>query len=498
MLCPACSHVVPDHASFCAACGRPVVSVLSPTFTSPAGRFVPLSVDADAPRTAGTVLVERYRIVGLLGRGGMGEVYRADDLKLGQPVALKFLPPRVSGDASAVARFHNEVRVARQVSHPNVCRIYDLSEADGEPFLSMEYVDGEDLASLLRRIGWLPSDKAIQVARQLCAGLSAAHDLGVLHRDLKPANVMLDGRGVAKITDFGLADFAERISGHELAGTPAYMAPEQLTGGPASIKSDIYALGLVLFEIFTGRPAFIPGSPEDRMRTARDSSPPTPTSAQPAIDPTIDRLIVRCLDPDPAKRPASARAVAAALPGADPLAAALAAGETPSPEMVAEAGGVGSLRPIVAWALAVTTVVALLAIALLNDRAALHRLIPDDMSPDVLKARAKAVLARAGHSTPPRDEVHGFTFDLGYSAQLIKDGSTAAWDNVRRGRPPLIQFWYHQSPAWLTPWTLVQRPTQVDPPQVEPGSAMVVLDPGGRLIRLTVLSSSDQPVAAAS
>jgi serine/threonine-protein kinase len=162
------------------------------------------------PRTAGTILAGRYRIVGLLGRGGMGEVYRADDLTLGQPVALKFLPVPAASDAAALARFHNEVRTARQVSHPNVCRIHDLGDSDGEPFLTMEYVDGEDLASLLRRIGRLPADKAIESARQLCAGLAAAHDIGVLHRDLKPANVMLDGRGVVKITDFGLANFSEQ------------------------------------------------------------------------------------------------------------------------------------------------------------------------------------------------------------------------------------------------------------------------------------------------
>ena len=497
MLCPACSNVVPDHARFCATCGRPIISALSPTFTSPTGAFIPRSIPGEPPRTPGTVLADRYRIVGLLGRGGMGEVYRADDLKLAQPVALKFLPSELTSDPSAVARFHNEVRVARQVSHPNVCRIYDLAEADREPFLSMEYVDGEDLASLLRRIGWLPADKAIQVARQLCAGLSAAHDLGVLHRDLKPANVMLDGRGIAKITDFGLADFVERITAHEFAGTPGYMAPEQLTGGAASIKTDIYALGLVLFEIFTGRPAFIPGSPEDRRRASRDSSPPTPASAQPAIDPTIERVIVRCLDPDPTRRPASARAVAAALPGADPLAAALAAGETPSPEMVAEAGGVGSLRPIVAWSLAATAIAAIVAIALLNDRAALHRMIPGDQSPDVLRARAKSVLARTGHSTRPQDEVHGFDFDLGYSAQIIKDGSTAAWDNVRRGRPPLIRFWYRAGPKPLTPWALGQRSSLSDPPQNDPGSATVVLDPRGRLIRLVVLPASDAPITAA-
>ena len=199
----------------------------------------------------------------------MGEVYRAEDLSLGQSVALKFLPDSVAVDADRLARFRTEVSVARQVSHPNVCRVYDIGEADGHVFLSMEYVDGEDLASLLRRIGRLSPDKAAEMARQLCAGLAAAHDKGVLHRDLKPANVMIDGRGRVRLADFGLAGGAE-VETPGLAGTPAYMAPEQFAGQAASVKSDIYALGLVLYEMFTGKAAFSgvhgerPGAPASR------------------------------------------------------------------------------------------------------------------------------------------------------------------------------------------------------------------------------------------
>ena len=192
--------------------------------------------------TPGAILAERYRIIGLLGRGGMGEVYRADDLKLGQPVALKFLPRHLASDKDRLDRFYAEVRIARQVSHPNVCRVYDVAEIDGQQYLSMEYVDGEDLASLLKRIGRLPADKALDISRELCAGLAAAHDRGVLHRDLKPANVMIDGRGRARITDFGLAVAAGEAIEGEVSGTPAYMAPEQLAGRPASIRSDVYAL----------------------------------------------------------------------------------------------------------------------------------------------------------------------------------------------------------------------------------------------------------------
>ena len=210
------------------------------------GRFAP-----------GAIVAERYRIVALLGKGGMGEVYRAEDLRLSQVLAIKFLPEALSQDVSALARFHSEVRVARQVSHPNVCRMFDIGDADGWPFLTMEYVDGEDLSSLVRRIGRLPQDKAIEIARQICAGLAAAHERGVVHRDLKPANIMLDGAGKARITDFGLAGIAATIQGAEIrAGTPAYMAPEQLSGKEVTTKSDIYSLGLVMYEMLTGRRAY--------------------------------------------------------------------------------------------------------------------------------------------------------------------------------------------------------------------------------------------------
>jgi serine/threonine protein kinase len=207
------------------------------------GRFVP-----------GTLLGGRYRILTLLGRGGMGEVYRATDLTLGQSVALKFLPEEASRNQRLLERFHGEVRVARLVSHPNVCRVYDIGEIEGMPFISMEYVDGEDLASLLTRIGRLPADKAVETARKLCAGLAAAHDRGVIHRDLKPQNIMMNKRGEVVIMDFGLAAIAGELTGAETRnGTPAYMSPEQLKGTGVTSKSDLYALGLVLYELFTGK-----------------------------------------------------------------------------------------------------------------------------------------------------------------------------------------------------------------------------------------------------
>ncbi|HXA65738.1 MAG TPA: serine/threonine-protein kinase, partial [Bryobacteraceae bacterium] len=327
----------------------------------------------------------------------MGEVYRADDLTLEQPVALKFLPESIGENEAALTRFRNEVRIARQVSHPNVCRVYDVGEIDGQMFLSMEYVDGEDLASLLRRIGRLPSDKGIEIARKLCAGLAAAHEKGVLHRDLKPGNVMLDARGQVLLTDFGLAGLADQIAGTEVRnGTPAYMAPEQLSGKEVTARSDIYALGLVLYEVFTGRRPFEASTLAELVRAQTGTTPISLTSLVRDLDPAVERVILRCLDPEPSRRPASALAVAAALPGGDPLAAALAAGETPSPQMVAAAGeGVG-LAPKIAMTLLAFVILSLAAYyALAVRRSALER-IHLDYSPEVLSQKARDVIQGLG------------------------------------------------------------------------------------------------------
>src|SRR5215510_1079140 len=169
----------------------------------------------------------------------------------------------------------------------------------------MEYVDGEDLAALLRRIGHLPKEKAVQIARQLCAGLAAAHEQGVLHRDLKPANVMIDGRGRAKITDFGLAVLGEGSESRDGAGTPDYMAPEQMAGSAATVKSDLYALGLVLYELFTGHRPYSASSPQELARLQQQSTPANPSKHIEGFDPAVEKVILRCLRADPMDRPAT-------------------------------------------------------------------------------------------------------------------------------------------------------------------------------------------------
>ncbi len=429
------------------------------------------------------MLAERYRIVGLLGRGGMGEVYRADDLVLGQSVALKFLPARLADDEQRLSGFVQEVRIARQVSHPNVCRVYDIGTTDGIRFLSMEYIDGEDLASLLRRIGRLPHDKAIDIARQLCAGLAAAHERGILHRDLKPANVMIDGRGKVRITDFGLAALAADLATSDSSGgTPAYMAPEQLAGESATVRTDIYALGLVLYEMFTGKQTYRAETLAELTQLIRNSTPKSPSTIITDLDPATERIILRCLEKDPENRPGSAFAVSAALPGGDPLAAALAAGETPSPELVAASGEVGAIRPLIAWLSIAVIAAGLLAIAHLNVRTRLHERVPLEKPPQVLADRATDILRALGHSERPAGQAQGFLADSDLLRYIREhDESADRWDRLAAHRPAPIRFWYRTSPQSLATVGLAEAVTPLDPPHLVPGMTTVVLDPSGRL-----------------
>ncbi len=441
--------------------------------------------------TPGAVVGERYRIIGLLGRGGMGEVYRADDLKLGQPVALKFLPHGLSDDPARLDRFYAEVRIARQVSHPNVCRVYDVGDIDGRHFLSMEFVDGEDLASLLKRIGRLPNDKALEIARQLCAGLAAAHDKGVLHRDLKPANVMIDGRGHARITDFGLAVAAGEATEGELSGTPAYMAPEQLAGKGASVRSDVYALGLVLYELFTGRRAFTATTLSDLKRKKEEEAPPSLLETTRDVDPIVDRVILRCLDRDPRNRPAAALQVAAALPGGDPLAAALAAGETPSPEMVAASGASQGLAAGPAWACLAATAVCLIVAILWTPASKLYRLAPLEKPPEVLIDRSREILQSVGAGGSFADSAFGFQQSNEFLSYVVDhDRSPRRWDHIATGA---VTFWYRQSREILEPRGFLTSDagggvvTPTDPSPDQSGMAAVWLNPQGHLVKLFVV-----------
>jgi predicted Ser/Thr protein kinase len=461
--CRTCAKDVPESSRFCLSCGAALnggAPFVTQTVAAPAATPTPVRTPSHSSLSSssgslpegrflpGALLAGRYRIVALLGRGGMGEVYRAHDLTLGQEVALKFLPEVAARNPAALTRFYNEVRIARQVSHANVCRVYDLGEVDGQPYLSMEYVDGEDLGSLLRRIGRLPSDKAVEIARQLCAGLAAAHAKGVLHRDLKPANIMLNGRGQVVITDFGLAALADEIPGEEIRnGTPAYMAPEQLAGREVTAQSDIYSLGLVLYEIFTGRRAFEASTLAELVRLHSETAPLSPSSLVKDLDPTVETAILRCLDPEPSHRPPSALAVAARLPGGDPLAAALAAGETPSPQMVAASGETAALP----WKIAVSSLAAaLVGLAAFVFLAATSSMIEKAQltkPSEVLADKARELIQTLGYTTPPADSASAFDIDVDLLNSVEKsDKPLPHWDEIARSRPAPLGFWYRQSP----------------------------------------------------
>ncbi len=322
MRCPSCRARIAGHETTCPVCALTLDLDTPRTLTVAVPQDLPNAARRRAPTaprfSAGDVLAERYRIVDLLGRGGMGEVYSADDLKLGQRVALKFL-----NDPSVLARFLTEVQPARQVPPADVCRVFDVSEASGSHFLSMEHIEGENLLSLLRRRGGLPTERALEIGRQLCAGLAAVHDRGILHRDLKPSNVMLDEAGDVRLTDFGMAAAAGETPA---GGTPAYMAPELWQGHQGSVQSDLYALGLVLYEMFTGRQTIHADSLADMARIHAEV-PPVPLSDLVSdIDPGVEQVILSCLDQAPDRRPASARTVAGRLAPGEQLASTLAAG----------------------------------------------------------------------------------------------------------------------------------------------------------------------------
>ncbi len=390
---------------------------------------------------------------------------------LDEAVAIKFLPP---ARRPHLEHLLNEVRMARQVTRPNVCRVFDFGEADGETFLTMEYIDGEDLASLLGRIGRLPSDKLLDLARQLAEGLAAAHDRGVLHRDLKPANIMIDGRGQARITDFGIAtsDTPDgKPTGGARAGTPAYMAPEQMAEGELSPRSDLYALGLVLHEMATGRPVFEAGTPAEISRLHREAKPLPPSQQVDHLDPRLEAIILQCLAKDPRDRPASARAVVAALPASDLLRQALEAGETPSPDIVAAAGTDARVPPSHANALAAGLIALLAAVLFTGDRAYPDRAPWQHMAPEVLADRAASILHELGYRQAPVDRAWGFMPDI-----QNESSDTGL-------------FWYRQADRHLIPEHLIvadfPRIDYVDPPPHEEGMIRLLLNSAGALLALS-------------
>jgi serine/threonine-protein kinase len=343
------------------------------------------------------------------------------------------------------------------------------------------------LSSLLRRIGRLPIDKALQVAQHICAGLGAAHAKGILHLDLKPANVMIDGRGVARITDFGLA--AAPGDPPELAGTPAYMAPEQLAGHPPTVATDVFALGLVLYETVTGRQLFAGSTLQDRQNPVTVSEPPPPSTYAPGLDVAADAVIIQCLAANPAERPPSALAVATALPGGDVLRAAIAAGHIPSPEVVATYASRPVWQPAVIWALLTTAIAGLLLAAQSSGTMMLFRRVAMDKSPAVLADRGAELLSTIPDVATARDRAYWFTSLYSYAEQ-VQDLRATPNETARPSAPSQLLFVMRESPRALTPENLFGVVKYRDPGFDVEGMADVTLDTHGSLIRFAVVPQS--------
>jgi serine/threonine protein kinase/tetratricopeptide (TPR) repeat protein len=330
MKCPKCQADNSETQHFCGECGTPL-----PSAARPAGYHLEDDAKPRSPerekltRTletavgelrSGAVFAGRYRIIEELGRGGMGTVYRAFDSELNEEVALKLIRPEVGSDEKTLERFRNEIRLARKISHRHVGRMYELLEHQGAHFITMEYVPGEDLRSLIKRVRQLAPATAVLIARETAEGLAEAHRLGIIHRDLKPSNIMFDKDGNAKIMDFGIARGGRGggLTGEDMIiGTPEYMSPEQVDGREVDRRSDLYSLGVILFEMLTGRAPFEGGTPFSVALKHKSERPPDPRTSNPQLPPELGQLVLRCLEKDPAKRFQSAEELLAGLAGVE-------------------------------------------------------------------------------------------------------------------------------------------------------------------------------------
>ena len=309
--CPTCHSDNPETSQFCAGCGTQLPPpqghppVMTETIQTPVREL-----------TTGSTFAGRYQVIEELGHGGMGRVYKVQDTKIGEKIALKLIRPEAGLDKKSLERFSNELKLARKIRHKNVCQMFDLGDDQGTRYITMEYVHGEDLKQLIRKVGRLSPGQSVGIARQVCEGLEEAHKLGVVHRDLKPQNIMVDEDGKARIMDFGIA---RSLSGKSitgagvLIGTPEYMSPEQVEGKEVNQRSDIYSLGVILYEMVTGRLPFIGETPISIAHKHKYEAPEDPKKFNTQVSDDIARVILKCLAKDEAKRFQSAAELGAEL-----------------------------------------------------------------------------------------------------------------------------------------------------------------------------------------
>jgi len=311
MKCPKCHFDNPSDSKFCKECGTQIIS----------SKDIPVTETLETPTdelTRGITFASRYEIIEELGKGGMGKVYRVEDKKIKEEVALKLIKPEIASDKKTIERFSNELKMARKIRHKNVCGMYDLDEEKGTHYITMEYVPGEDLKGMIRMMGQLGAGKSISIAKQVCEGLAEAHRLGVVHRDLKPSNIMIDKEGNVRIMDFGIARSltAKGITGAGvMIGTPEYMSPEQAEVKEVDQRSDIYSLGVILYEMVTGRVPFEGETPLGIAMKHKGEMPKDPRELNAQIPEDLSQVILRCMEKDKKKRYQSAGEVRSELKG---------------------------------------------------------------------------------------------------------------------------------------------------------------------------------------
>jgi serine/threonine protein kinase/tetratricopeptide (TPR) repeat protein len=300
MKCPNCQFENPADTNYCAKCGTKLslaekISIhQTETIQAPTKEL-----------TIGSTFAERYQVIEELGRGGMGSVYKVLDKELEENTALKLLKPEIAADERIIERFRNELKLARKISHKNVCRMYHLGKKENMHYITMEYIPGEDLKSLIRKIGRLPVAKAVSIAQQVCEGLAEAHKLGIVHRDLKPQNIMIDREGNARIMDFGIARSLKAKGITEagaMIGTPEYISPEQVEGEETDLRSDIYSLGTILYEMVTGKVPFEGETTISIAMKHKKETPVNPREFNPLVPEDLSQLILRCMEKDKERR----------------------------------------------------------------------------------------------------------------------------------------------------------------------------------------------------
>ncbi len=309
--CPTCQSDNPADTIFCGKCGTHLPApqdqppVMTKTFQTPVREL-----------TTGATFAGRYQVIEELGHGGMGRVYKVQDTKIGEKIALKLIRPEAGLDKKSLERFSNELKLARKIRHKNVCQMFDLGEDQGTRYITMEYIHGEDLKQLIRKVGRLSPGQAVGIARQVCEGLEEAHKLGVVHRDIKPQNIMVDEDGKARIMDFGIA---RSLSGKSMTGagtmigTPEYMSPEQVEGKDVDQRSDIYSLGIILYEMVTGRLPFVGETPISIAHKQKYEVPEDPKKLNAQVSDDLAGVILKCLAKDEGQRFKSAAELGAEL-----------------------------------------------------------------------------------------------------------------------------------------------------------------------------------------